>query len=476
MIINKKTKIVATISDLKCDINFLKKLYENGMDVVRLNTAHQGTEETLKVLKNVRKVSTRIGVLLDTKGPEMRITDLEKSFIIKKGDTIKIKGTANNKISNSKIIYINYSKFAKEVPQGATILIDDGDIKLKVQKKQGDHLICKSYDGGVLKGKKSVNVPNVKINLPSLSKKDKEFIDFSIKNNIDFIAHSFVRTKADVLAIQKILDKYKSPIKIIAKIENKEGVENIDEILPHVYGVMVARGDLAVEIPAEQVPIVQKRLIKKCIARQKPIITATQMLHSMISNSRPTRAEVSDVANAILDGTDAIMLSGETAFGDYPVTSVKTMSKIALETEKDIKLAETLPLYQGGKIVTSYLCQSAVRIAQDLGVKEIIVSSDVALSSELIASYRGTVPVSVKCFNERRVRELSLTYGVSAHYVKKTSNISLLKQTLKILIDIKKLKKNDLVLYLFNNLDSRSTANSIEIFKVDKYLKNKNIK
>jgi pyruvate kinase len=233
---------------------------------------------------------------------------------------------------------------------------------------------------------------------------------------------------------------------------------------------MVARGDLAVEIPAEQVPLVQKNLIKKCIAKQKPIITATQMLHSMITNSRPTRAEVSDVANAILDGTDAIMLSGETAFGDYPLASVKTMSKIALETEKEIKLAKNIPLYQGDSLVTSYLCQSVVRIAQDLDIKEIIVSSDVAFSAELIASYRGSVPVSVKCFNERRVRELSLTYSVSAHYVKKMTNLSILKETLKILVRIKKLKKEDLVLHLFNNLDYKSTANSIEIFKVSKYI------
>ena len=233
---------------------------------------------------------------------------------------------------------------------------------------------------------------------------------------------------------------------------------------------MVARGDLAVEIPAEQVPLVQKNLIKKCIARQKPIITATQMLHSMIKNSRPTRAEVSDVANAVLDGTDAIMLSGETAFGDYPLASVRTMSKIALETEKGIKLPNIIPLHEDEQAVTSYLCQSAVRIAQDLGVKEIIVSSDIAFSAELIASYRGSVPISVKCTNERRVRELSLTYSVSAHYIKKMSNVSLLKQTLKILVKIKKVKKSDLVLYLFNNLDNSSTANSIEIFKVSKYI------
>jgi pyruvate kinase len=468
--IDKKTKIVATISDEKCDTKFLRQLYESGMDVVRLNTAHQEHGDALKVLKNVRKVSSRIGVLLDTKGPEMRITSVDEPVQVKRGDLIKLKGTNRDKASSSSCLYVNYKDFVKDAPLEANILIDDGDIQLKVEKKKGDYLLCKSYDSGIIKSKKSINIPNVKINLPALSKKDKDFIKFSIDNNIDFIAHSFVRTKEDVFAIQRILDRHKSPIKIIAKIENKEGVDNIDEILDNVYGIMVARGDLAVEIPAEQVPFVQKNLIKKCIAKQKPIITATQMLHSMIKNSRPTRAEVSDVANAILDGTDAIMLSGETAFGDYPFASVKTMSKIALETEKGIRLPAIIPLYQSEETVTSYLCQSAVRIAQDLGIKEIIVNSDIAFSSELIASYRGSVPVSVKCSNERRVRELSLTYSVSAHYIKKMSNVSLLKQTLKILLRIKKVRKNDLVLYLFNNLDSRSTANSIEIFKVSKYI------
>ena len=468
--IDKKTKIVATISDEKCDTKFLRELYENGMDVVRLNTAHQEHKDALKVIKNVRKISSRIGVLLDTKGPEMRTTSVEEPIAVKRGDLIKVQGTSRNKVSSASYLYVNYKNFVKDVPLGASVLIDDCDIELRVKEKKGDNLICKIHDSGIIKSRKSINVPNVRINLPALTKKDKDFIEFAIDNDVDFIAHSFVRSKEDVFAIQRILDKHKSPIKIIAKIENKEGVDNIDEILDHVYGVMVARGDLAVEIPAEQVPLVQKNLIKKCIARQKPIITATQMLHSMIKNSRPTRAEVSDVANAVLDGTDAIMLSGETAFGDYPLASVRTMSKIALETEKGIKLPNIIPLHEDEQAVTSYLCQSAVRIAQDLGVKEIIVSSDIAFSAELIASYRGSVPISVKCTNERRVRELSLTYSVSAHYIKKMSNVSLLKQTLKILVKIKKVKKSDLVLYLFNNLDNSSTANSIEIFKVSKYI------
>lgn len=468
--INKKTKIVATISDQRCSQKFLRQLYENGMDVVRLNTAHQSLQETLKIVNNVRKISSRIAVLLDTKGPEIRTNKITESIELKKGQSTKIKGSNNEQAKNSDFISVNYKDFVKNVPIGAYILIDDGEIKLKVKSKHQDYLNCQVIEAGVLQSNKGVNVPNVKMTLPALSQKDKDYINFAIKYNIDFIAHSFVRSKEDVLAIQRILDKHNSDIKIIAKIENKEGVDNIEEILEHCYGIMVARGDLAVEIPAEKVPLVQKKLIKTCIAKQKPTITATQMLHSMIKNSRPTRAEVSDVANAILDGTDAIMLSGETAYGDYPLSSVKIMSKIAVETEKEIILPNLIPFYNKKEAVTSYLCQAAVRIAQELEVKEIIVSSEIAFSAELIASYRGRVPVSVKCFNKQRVRELSLTYGVSAHLVKKSTNVSLLKQTLKKLIEIKRVNKKDLILYLFNNIDRAGTANSIEIFKVDKYI------
>ncbi len=330
----KQTKIVATISDRKCDVEFIKDLFDAGMNVVRINTAHQTPEDSLKVINNVRKVSDRIPILIDTKGPEIRTTLVKGDLFLKKGDKIAFKGEADA-ITTQKCIYVSYRNFVKEVPVGGDILIDDGELSFKVIDKKDNVLICEIMNDGWLGSRKSINVPGTEISLPSLTSRDVNYIQFAIDNDLSFIAHSFVRSKEDVIDIQKILDKKKSTLKIIAKIENKQGVDNIDEILDHAYGVMIARGDLGIEIPAEQIPTVQKKLIKKCVARRKPVIVATQMLHTMTEHPRPTRAEVSDVANAIFDGTDAVMLSGETAYGKYPLEAVKTMSRIAKQVEKN---------------------------------------------------------------------------------------------------------------------------------------------
>lgn len=265
----KKTKIVATISDKKCDIKLIKQLREAGMDVVRLNTAHQTHEDTLKVINNVRAVSEKIALLLDTKGPEIRTTKSTESIPVAFGDIIKIKGDPEG-ITTKDCVYVNYSGFAKDVPKGSRILIDDGEIELIVKEKKKDALLCEATNNGAINGRKSVNIPSVHVKLPTLSVKDKEYIHFAIDHQLDFIAHSFVRNKEDVAAVQKILDSRGSDIKIIAKIENQDGVDNIDEILDHVYGIMIARGDLAVEIPQERIPMIQKMIINKCIARRKP--------------------------------------------------------------------------------------------------------------------------------------------------------------------------------------------------------------
>lgn len=469
--INKRTKIVATVSDRSCTPEFLRQIHDAGVDVIRLNTAHQTPKDTLKVIKDARQVSERLALLVDTKGPEIRTTEVKQRIELKKGETIIIKGCSGDKVSTRDTLYVNYPSFSRALPVGTSILIDDGEIELVVQKKKVGSLVCKAKDAGEIGSKKSINVPDVHINLPSLSKKDKEYVLFAIKHNVDFIAHSFVRNKQDVLAIQKILDKHNSQVKIIAKIENKEGVDKIDEILDHAYGVMVARGDLAIEIPAEQVPQVQKDLIKKCIARQKPVITATQMLHTMIKNPRPTRAEVSDVANAIMDGTDAIMLSGETAYGEYPLEAVQMMSKIAVATENNVLLTCGIPVFPSDNKITSYLARSAVELSQQLGVKEIMVSSKSGFSASLIASYRGTVPIFVKCFDDRRMRELALTYGVNAHLVKPTPSKQLRKQVLSRLVKKGKLKKTDLIMHLASDIDAQSTANMLEIGEVGKYVK-----
>jgi len=469
--LNKRTKIVATISDEKCEQEFLRELHDAGVDVVRLNTAHQNFEQSQKIIKNVRAVSERMAILLDTKGPEIRTTVTAEPIELKAGDTIKIKGAKSGKDSSRALLYVNYARFVWDVPVGASILIDDGELELVVKQKRANVLVCEAIDDGVIKSRKSVNLPGVSLHLPSLSPKDKEYILFAIENNLDFIAHSFVRNKKDVLAIQKILDKHKSKIKIIAKIENKEGVDNIDEILDHVYGVMVARGDLSIEISTEEVPLVQKMLIKKCIARQKPIITATQMLHSMINNPRPTRAEVSDVANAVMDGTDAIMLSGETAYGMHPLKSVQMMSKIAMTIESQRQLPETLSFIEGPNKLVNYLARATVRIAEQTDAKEIIVNTDSASSAELIAAYRGKVPVFAKCVDQQRVRELALTYGVNAHVVQPMTAHQLLKQILSKLVKKGKLKQSDLVIYLGSDLETKATANFMEICEVSKYVK-----
>ena len=313
----KHTKIVATISDQRCDVEFVRSLYNAGMNVVRLNTALMMEEGLNRVVTNVREVSDRIGILMDTKGPEVRTTTASEPIPFTTGETVKIMGDPDKETTHD-CIYVSYRNFVGDLTVGSDVLIDDGDLELKVIEKHDDYLVCEVENDATLGSRKSVNVPGVRINLPSLTDKDRKNILWAIENDLDFIAHSFVRNKQDVLDIQHILDEHKSPIKIIAKIENQEGVDNIDEILEVAYGIMIARGDLGIEVPAEKIPGIQRVLIRKCVEVKKPVIVATQMLHSMIKNPRPTRAEVTDIANAIYYRTDALMLSGETAYGKYP--------------------------------------------------------------------------------------------------------------------------------------------------------------
>lgn len=467
----KKTKIIATISDLRCDVEFIRALYDNGMNAVRLNTAHQTPKDTLKVMKNIRAVSDKIALVVDTKGPEIRTSKFLETIPVKTGDILKIKGGKKEDISTKELIYADYKNFAKELPAGAKFLIDDGELEIKVIKKEADYLLCEAQNDGEIKSHKSINVPDVHIALPSLTEKDKEYILFAIKNNADFISHSFVRTKEDVLAIQKILDAHKSPIKIIAKIENREGVDNLDEILDYAYGAVVARGDLAVEIPAEEVPIIQKRMIKKCIARRKPVIVATQMLHSMIKNPRPTRAEVSDIANAVLDGADAVWLSGETAYGAYPVEAVRMVSKVAKKAEAEKVITTFAPVKESDNPIVDYLAKAAVYATHELPIKEIIISTKTGFSAEVIASYRGKASIFVECFDKRRVRELALTYGINAHYLDlKKIKGPLINYVLSISVKRGKIAKDDLVIFLSSDEKKHVTANMMEICEVGKYV------
>ncbi|MGK7394970.1 MAG: pyruvate kinase [Candidatus Cyclobacteriaceae bacterium M3_2C_046] len=466
----KKTKIVATISDKNCDIDFINRMYDCGMNVVRLNTAHQTHEDTLKVVNNVRAVSDKIALLLDTKGPEIRTTTACEDLPVTNGDIVFIKGDPT-KITCRNCIYVSYEGFVDDVPVSSNILIDDGSIELKVKEKNGDELVCEVMNSGVIQGRKSVNIPSVYLKLPPLSQKDIDFIHFAIKNDLDFIAHSFVRHKEDVLSVQKILDEYQSKIKIIAKIENQEGVDNIDEILDYAYGIMIARGDLAVEIPQERIPGVQKMLINKCISRRKPVITATQMLHSMIDSPRPTRAEISDVANAIYDGTDAIMLSGETAYGKYPLKSIETMSKIALEVEKNLKpLIETSYFVLNNK-TTAFLAETAVKAAVDLEAEAIIADTSTGRTIRGIAAFRGQKIIFAQCYDKKVMRELTLSYGVLPNFMKiKKSNEEFINDAMKSLLKRERVKNEDLVVILGGNFGPGSGASFIEISTVEKML------
>ncbi len=298
-ILKKRTKIVATISDKNCDPDFLRQLFEAGMDVVRINSAHLDPEGVTKIVTNARAVSDKIAILIDTKGPEIRTTVCDEPLKFIKGQSVKIAGNSDEKTSSG-VINLNYRDIAMHVPEGNYILIDDGELEIKITGSEGDMLVGRIENDGVLGSRKTVNIPQVRINLPSVSERDLTFIDLAVKLDVEFIAHSFVRSKEDVLAVQQLLDKHGSKIKIIAKIENQQGVDNLDEIMDHSYGIMVARGDLAIEVPFERIPGIQRTIIEKCITKRKPVIVATQMLHSMITNPRPTRAEVSDVANAVL--------------------------------------------------------------------------------------------------------------------------------------------------------------------------------
>lgn len=415
----KQTKIVATVSDLKGDVEFIGELFKRGVNVIRLNTAHQTPEDTRKVIENVRAVSEKLAVLVDTKGPEMRTNlKIEEDLTIKTGDKVTFRADGLDVATTKDAVQVNYLGFVNDVPVGARILIDDGLLELVVDSKDDSNLYTTALNNGKIKKKKSVNVPGVEINLPSVTERDKTFIEMAIDAGVDFIAHSFVRNKQDVLDVQEILDAKNSPIKIIAKIENREGVDNLDEILEVVYGVMVARGDLGIEIPGYEVPLVQKEMIQKCIAAQVPVITATQMLESMIQNPRATRAEISDVANAVLDGTDALMLSGESAYGDYPFEAVATMSQIAKHVEEKIAHGINLDATQADKDnLQAYICKQVAKSARDLDVDAIVVPTATGSTARQIASHRPAAPIYAACYTPESLRLLSLSYGVDAYLV-----------------------------------------------------------
>ncbi len=471
---NKKTKIVATVSDKRCDVEFIRSLYEAGMNAVRINSAHVTPESASKIVDNVRQVSEQIAIIIDTKGPEIRLTGMTDEYAngiaVAAGDIVRVMGTDEDLKSTPEIIYMNDASIFNDVPTGAAILIDDGELEMEVVEKKDKMLICQVKNGGVLKPRKSVNVPGVKIDLPSVTEKDRRFIEWAIEKDLDFIAHSFVRKKEDVMEVKRIIKAHNSPIRIISKIENREGVDNIDEILEATYGVMVARGDLGVEIPAEQIPITQRYIVKKCIESKTPVIIATQMLHSMISNPRPTRAEVSDIASAIYQRVDAVMLSGETANGDYPVEAVSTMARVAVEIERDtINNAPNLDLnmVRINNEITAQLSRSAVRACQNLPVKAIVIDTLSGRTGRYLSAFRGQKPVYAVCYRKSVMRQLAISYGVYAiHREPAENHDSFLLSILYYLEDKKWLYKEDLIVVIGGSFGAAKGASFMEIGNV----------
>ena len=449
----KQTKIVASVSDLRCEVEFIQQLYDAGVNVIRMNTAHATPEGLKKIIRNVRAVSPHLGILIDTKGPEVRTTGADAPIEYKTGEKVTIVGDPGHDTIHDTIC-LSYSDICKDVKVGDDILFDDGELDMQVVGNDGKSLTVEVMNDGKLGSHKSVNVPGEHIDLPALTEKDKRNILLAIEEDIDFIAHSFVRSKEDLMEVQKILDEHGSDIKIISKIENQEGVDNIDEILDHCYGIMVARGDLGIEIPAEKIPGIQRMIIKKCVFRKKPVIVATQMLHTMIKNPRPTRAEVSDIASAVFHNTDALMLSGETASGAYPIEAVKTMAKIAEQAEADRRLHLPKVDVDGADTnLRDFLCKAAIETTAKLDVKCILTDSGTGDDARTLAAYRGPNPIVAICKNEKLQRWLALSYGVVATYPQKDELDRMFYNTVKKLHERGMLEMDDKVTYLSGHMN-----------------------
>ena len=415
----RKTKIICTLGPAVDSEDMIRTLIRTGMDAARFNFSHGSHGEHLErlnMLKSVRDAMGRpVATILDTKGPEIRIRSFEtKSITLEPGDSFTL--TTQDIVGNQGWVSVTYPKLHEELSPGQEILIDDGLVAIKVDRIEGTEIVCTVENGGTLSANKSINIPGVHIQLPALTEKDVDDIRFGVENDFDFIAASFVRRAADVEAVRAVLHECGGDdVKIIAKIENQEGVDNLDEILEAADGIMVARGDLGVEIPAARVPILQKQMIRKGLQLGKPVITATQMLDSMIRNPRPTRAEVSDVANAVFDGTSCVMLSGETASGKYPIEALSTMVSTVTAAEEAIdywgrfRERSLLPVVSG---ISDAITHSCCLTAMDLNASAILAATRSGYTAKVISRFRPACPIVALCQNESTRRQLAISWGV----------------------------------------------------------------
>lgn len=471
----RKTKIVCTLGPATDDINVFRELVNEGMDVARFNFSHgehQVHKDRLEVLKQLRdETGKHIAAMLDTKGPEIRV----KKFV---GDKVLLERdqmftlTTRDVDGTNEIASITYEGLPGDIQVGDTILIDDGLIEMNIERiENGTDIICKVVNGGYVSNNKGVNVPNVNISMPYISDRDRADIVFGIENGFDFIAASFVRTAGDVLQIRRILEEYNcTSINIIAKIENNQGVEHIDEIIQVSDGIMVARGDMGVEIPSEDVPVIQKMIIKKVYNAGKQVITATQMLDSMMKNPRPTRAETADVANAIYDGTSAIMLSGETAAGSYPIESLKTMVRIAVRTEKDIDYRKRFYNIErrANPDITDAISHATCTTAHDLNAKAIITVTKSGKTARMISRYRPECDIFGCSTYPSVCRQMNLSWGVTPFLLEEQEDtFELFDSAVNVIKDGGHLKTDDLAVITAGvPLGVSGTTNMIKVHRV----------
>ncbi len=474
----KKTKIVCTLGPATDSKELIKELILNGMNVARLNFSHGDYAEHAGRIQKIKEVRKELGIpvaiMLDTKGPEIRTGELKEGKIeLEKGQAVTL--TGEKIVGDEKRLSISYPNLPAELCPGNLILIDDGLIQLEVKSIEGTEINCQVMNGGCLGSRKSINIPGVNIELPALTDKDRKDIVFAIEQKMDFIAASFVRKPEDVLEIRKVIEQNNGQLThIIAKIENQEGVEKIDQILKVCDGVMVARGDLGVEIPAEEVPLVQKSLIRKCNLLGKPVITATQMLDSMMRNPRPTRAEVGDVANAVFDGTDAVMLSGETAAGCYPIEAVKTMYNIVVQSENSEEYANRKKPEHGERTITNAVSEGACEIFRQLNAKSIMAVTSSGQTARMISKYRPDCMILAVTDKVTTVRRLALVWGVESIYIPEFKDTdSMIENSVKQAVELDYVKFGDIVIVTRgSNPRVQGNSNMIIVHPIGKPLAN----
>jgi pyruvate kinase len=471
----KKTKIVATLGPASSDKETLRQMFIEGLNVCRLNFSHGGHENHEKVVKIIRELNDETGlnvaILADLQGPKIRTDEMENNGVeLVSGAKVLI--VTEKIIGTAQKFSINYSKLPADVHPGERILLDDGKLILEVIKTDGTKEIeAIVIHGGILSSKKGVNFPNTKISMPSLTEKDKEDLNFALQQNVDWIGLSFVRNARDIIELKHIISQQHGKAKVVAKIEKPEAIEDIDEIINVSDALMVARGDLGVEVPYQSVPLIQKMLIKKCALQAKPIIVATQMMESMIKNLTPSRAEVNDVANAVLDGADAVMLSGETSVGDHPIEVIKTMTKIVTEMEsfEGIYNKEELPDKTQDRFISDSICFNACRLAQRVEADAIITMSFSGYTAYKIASQRPKAPIYVFTSNEQILTQLNLVWGVKGiFYDKRISTDHSIADIKHILKTKKILKVGDLVINLASiPLEENGKSNMLKLSYIE---------